>query len=92
MNETDVRKLAALCRIELTDDEVDKLQKDMESILGYVGEIGEVVAEIGVPKAGALHNVMRKDGEPHEPGAYTNTLVGVAPQHEDGHVKVKSIL
>lgn len=92
MNEEDVRKLAALCRIDLTDEEVVKLRGDMESILGYVGEIGSVVAETGTPTAPLHRNILREDGEPHESGTYTDVLLAATPECEDGHVKVKAIL
>ena len=94
MNEEDVRKLAALCRIDLTDEEVVKLRGDMESILGYISEIKEVVALNGsaVGQADTHRNILREDGEPHESGTYTDVLLAATPECEDGHVKVKAIL
>lgn len=39
-----------------------------------------------------VKNVMREDGEPHEPGKFTAILLKAAPKTEDGYIKVKKIL
>jgi len=44
MKEEDIKKLATLCRIDLTDRETQTLRGDMESILGYVSEIGAITS------------------------------------------------
>ena len=94
MKSEDVQKLAALCRIDLTDKEAEKLRGDMESILGYISEIKEVVALNGsaVGQVDAPRNIMREDGEPHASCVYTNDILAAAPDREGDFVKVKAIL
>ena len=94
MNEEDVRKLAALCRIDLNDAEAAELRADMESILKYVSEIGSVVGlnDATVGQTSAHRNVMREDGAPHVSRAYTEDLLAATPERKGGYVKVKSIL
>ncbi len=92
MKEGDIRKLATLCRIDLTDEEVTKLRGDMENILGYVSEIGEVITETGVPTVEQGHNIMREEGEPHASGMYTEDMLASAPKSEERYVQVKAIL
>ncbi len=37
-----VRKIAALARIKLTDDEVEKFRKELSVVLDYVSELEKV--------------------------------------------------
>lgn len=88
----DVEKLAVLARIEIADDEKEKLQNDLESILGYVSELTSVVGEFGVREKDELLNVMREDAGAHEPGAFTEKILNNAPRSEGGYVAVKQII
>ena len=88
----EIEKLAELCRITLSQDEIKALENDFESILAYVSDIHNVSGEGGEPEVGALYNVMREDGEPHESGIYTDSLLREMPDTEDGYLKVKKIL
>jgi len=92
ITKTDILHLAALARINVSEEENTKLQKDFESILGYISLITEVSAEKLQKEAGELRNVLREDGVPHEPGIHTRELLALAPQREGGHVKVEKIL
>ena len=88
----DIKKLAELSRIEVTDEEVSKLSKDIESILEYVHELTELSAPEPESVPGELRNVMREDGEPHKSGLYTETLLDASPEREKNYFKVKKIL
>jgi aspartyl-tRNA(Asn)/glutamyl-tRNA(Gln) amidotransferase subunit C len=91
MKKEDIDKLAKLSRLSLTDDEKEKLASEFDSILGYVSEIEKVSVGGRVLEAGALRNVMREDGEPHESGLYTKAILDDAPDTEDGYLKVKQV-
>lgn len=94
----DIEKLAKLARIELTDAEKEKFAGDLESILGYVSQIQEVVtedlpAQAGKPaEVGGVFNVLRVDADPTESGKYTERILAEAPDTEKNFVKVKKIL
>lgn len=88
----DVKKLAELARIDIPDNEATELLQDMSSILSYIGEIKETVAEEILPEAGALKNVMREDGVPHESGKYSKDILAEVPKTEKEYVRVKQIL
>ena len=93
MKKEDIEHLATLARIELKGDEADALAADITSILTYVEAINEITATVGSEKnAGALRNVFREDGEPHEGGVYTEDLLSAAPERHENYVKVKKIL
>jgi len=59
----DVRKVATLARLTFDDAHVARLAGQLESILGYIGQIGKVdVARIApVAHALPLSNVFRED-------------------------------
>lgn len=88
----DIEKLAKLSRIEISEQEQALLEKDMESILGYVSQIKEAVSKTPPKEAGLLHNVIREDTTPHKKGMYTEEIMAEVPEKENGYVKVKQIL
>ena len=88
----DIEKLSELARIEMTDEEIQTFQGDIDAILSYVSEIQSVSAEEKETSLGLVHNVFREDGEPHETALYTEALLEQVPQKEGAHIKVKKIL
>ncbi len=87
-----MKRLALLSRIDMSDTELVALQGEMESILGYVDKVGELVTEEKVADVGIHRNIMREDEQPHESGAYTEALLDAAPAREGDFMKVKKIL
>lgn len=93
MTKEDIEHLAKLSRIALTPHEVEALLVDITSILGYVSEIEKITENTaGEKKVGALYNVMREDGNPHESGIYTEDLLTLAPNRDGQYLKVKKII
>ena len=91
MDKEEVKKIAALARLEVSDPEAESLSKEIDSILGYVKQIEDMPSIDGlntnVPK-----NVMREDVDGHESGEYTEAILANAPSREGDFVKVKKIL
>lgn len=94
MNIEDINNLANLARIDIPEDQKEKVLKDFDAILAYVGKIQEVQADIdeSTPLPATLENVMRDDSNPHESGQFTDDILKVAPATENGYIKVKKIL
>ena len=89
----DIEKLAKLARIELTNEEKKKLPKEVDSILGYVAQLKEVVSVVGEgKKAGDLRNVVRDDINPTRNGTNTVDIVANMPNSQDNYLKVEKIL
>lgn len=88
----DVQKLAALARISIPEDALEKFSKEFESILSYIGQIEGLKLGKGGKHAPKLVNVFREDGEPHESGKYTEALVAQFPNKEGNALKVKQII
>lgn len=87
----DIKKLADLARIDISDSEAENLTGEMDSILEYVGQIKDAGGSIQkiVPD---LHNVMREDVATNTGGEYTEDLLNSAPSREGKYFKVKKIL
>ena len=89
----DIEKLAKLARIELTNEEKEKLPKEVDNILGYVAQLKEVTLSISEEKkAGEIRNVMREDANPTITGTNTKDIVADMPASQDNYLKVEKIL
>ncbi len=92
LTKEEVVKIASLARIELSDAEIEKFQKDLSSVLDYVEALKEVDTD-GldiVSSVTGLENVMREDKailiEDQQ------DILANAPERKDNYYKVKSIL
>ncbi len=91
VNKDEIKNLANLARIEITDAEADSLTTELDSILGYVGQIKD--ASSGeVLNAPVLRNVLRDDVPTNSDNEYTVDLLNNAPSREGRYLKVKKIL
>lgn len=93
MKKEDIRQLASLSRIAVTDKEVDSFQSEIGAILEYVGQIQAMtnaVDDVKVP--GAVFNKMRLDEVTHEPGTYTEAILRELPERDGDFMKVKKII
>lgn len=92
----EVKKLAELSRMKVSDEELELFAKEIDSILGYVEQIKNASSSVNIEKdfpGNALKNVMREDENPHESGAYTKEIVAEFPEKGDkNELKVKNIL
>jgi aspartyl-tRNA(Asn)/glutamyl-tRNA(Gln) amidotransferase subunit C len=89
----DVLHLAELSNLILTDAEIDSMSKDLESILGYVAQLDELDTDGVEPTYQVidLENVWREDKVvPHV--ADKDSLLAIAPDTENGQIKVPKVL
>ncbi|MBL8158098.1 aspartyl/glutamyl-tRNA amidotransferase subunit C [bacterium] len=91
MTQIDVAALAKLAKLEVSADELAKLEKEIPEILGFVETIQAVAAEAG-HKSPVHRNIMREDANPHETGLHTRTLLDAAPAQKDDQVAVKQVI
>ena len=87
----EIKKLADLARIEVSDSEAEGLTSQIDSILGYVGQIQDMNSgdSIDMPK---VRNIMRDDVVTYSGDEYTERLLSNAPEREGRYFKVKKIL
>ena len=88
----EVRHLAALSEINLTDDELTSLTTDIDNIVDYINQLEELDTDGVEPtfQLTGLRNVWREDKI--EPQLPREKLLGLAPESEDNQVKVPKVL
>lgn len=97
MDKEGILKLAQLARIEVTDEDAEKLSREVEGVLNYVSEVKGATGkankdETKRAKDFTPKNVLRSDDEAHEGGVYTEKILEQAPSREKQYIRVKKIL
>lgn len=92
MTKEDILHLSQLARIELKDEEVAVLQKDISSILEYVSTVNAIAGETVEKQLTPRHNIFREDVPTETPGQFTEDILNEAPKRHGQYVEVKKIL
>ena len=89
---SDIQHLASLSSLALADDEVDGLRQDLENIIGYIEQLGELDTSGVEPtyQVTGLENVWREDEV--QPGIPAEKLLEMAPEKQNNQVKVPQVL
>lgn len=87
----DVRALANLARLEISDEELARLETEIPAILSFVETIQQVASDIQ-EESPEHRNIMRADEHPHESGAFTHDLLAAAPAQRDNQVIVQQVI
>ncbi|MCK5175735.1 MAG: Asp-tRNA(Asn)/Glu-tRNA(Gln) amidotransferase subunit GatC [Planctomycetes bacterium] len=92
IDETQVRKVAKLARLQLDDAEVAQFSTDLSSIVEYIEKLNELDTDSVEPLAHCLpvHNVFRDDVV--KPSLTVEQVLANAPQRADDFFKVPKIL
>jgi aspartyl-tRNA(Asn)/glutamyl-tRNA(Gln) amidotransferase subunit C len=91
MTTDEIKGLAHLARIAVTEEEVAEYAHDFESILGYVAQINELdIADIDVPQLQV--NIAREDANATPAETFSGVMITGAPASEKGFYKVPKIL
>jgi len=93
MNSEDIKDLAVLARLELSDEDIAGYQKDFQGILDYISTINSVeVDSFDEQVRGDTVNMMREDNESYASGQFTEVLLNAAPKREGDYIRVDKIL
>lgn len=94
MNQAEIKHLAELARIELSEAEIETLTKEMSAILEYVSVVKDIVGDSAAeePKVGIVHNVFRQDVVSNNTDEYTEDILAEMPQTKGRYMVVKKIL
>jgi len=93
ISKEEVKHIAKLARLELTEPEVEKMQKDLSAILDYF----ELLKSVKAPGRKSLGetkkaNVLRGDKVLPRAAGMAEKIIAGAPDKKDGYIKVKTIL
>jgi aspartyl-tRNA(Asn)/glutamyl-tRNA(Gln) amidotransferase subunit C len=97
LTDTDIAHIAALARIELDDAMRDRIARDLQSILAYVEVLDTVATDTVEPLYQVTGQVNRTRTDEHRvtfpmDERLAELLMGQAPGHENGFMKVKSVM
>jgi len=87
-----VRHVAALARLSVTDDEVRQFARQLSAILDYVAQLQQVDTDAVEPLAHTLpvHNVFREDTV--RPSLANDEALANAPQRDGAFFAVPKVL
>jgi aspartyl-tRNA(Asn)/glutamyl-tRNA(Gln) amidotransferase subunit C len=93
LSAADIRKLARLSRLQLTDEEVAKYQKELSAIVDYFEQLQKVDTDGLEPtsQVTGLQNVVRADSAV-DYGVSPEALLKNAPATSEGQFKVKRMI
>jgi len=93
ISEKEVRRIAKLARLELTDKEIEKIQKDLSAILDYFNLLERAPkAEIVRGLTAYNNSAFREDGAVPQPREVAQKIISAAPDKKDGYIKAKTVL
>ncbi|HMO78902.1 MAG TPA: Asp-tRNA(Asn)/Glu-tRNA(Gln) amidotransferase subunit GatC [Candidatus Paceibacterota bacterium] len=101
MNKQDVKKISDLARIEMSEEELEKMSSEIESVLGYVDQIKTAVSDSSESRIESVNirNAFRDLDEKFEENEIFETdlsrrknILDEAPETEGDYIKVKKIL
>lgn len=88
----EIRNIALLSRLEVTDEVMEKTDRSLNNILDYVAELNELELDDVEPMVHAvpLYNVVRKDEV--KPSLERKLALQNAPEENDGYFKVPRVI
>jgi aspartyl-tRNA(Asn)/glutamyl-tRNA(Gln) amidotransferase subunit C len=87
-----VRRIAHLARIAVKDEEVEHLQGELNAMLAFVEQLGEVDVEGVEPMTSVTPMAMKKRHDVVSDGEIADTVVGNAPATEDHFFQVPKVV
>ena len=89
----DLKHLADLSNFSMSDEELDSLQPDLQKIVGYISELGELNTDGVEPtyQVFEMENVWRDD-EIKEMEAGREALLNLTVEEKENQIKVPKVL
>ena len=92
-----VKKVARLARIALPDTDAERLAPELNNILGWIEQLGEVDTSGVEPTTAVIPNSLRLrddvvDADPLTGGGIREQLMANAPQAEHGFFTVPKVI
>jgi aspartyl-tRNA(Asn)/glutamyl-tRNA(Gln) amidotransferase subunit C len=87
-----VRKIASLARIATSDAEVEALVPELNNILGWVEQLGEVDTSDVAPMTAVIGNTLRLRDDVVTDGGVREQILANAPAPEHGFFGVPKVI
>ena len=92
VDSTTVRKIAALARIAVTDAQVEAMVPELNNILGWIEQLGEVDTSAVAPMTAVIPNTLRLLDDAVTDGNVRDAVLKNAPQAEHGFFAVPKVI
>lgn len=89
---TTVRKIASLARIAITEDEAARIAPELENIMGWIEQLGEVDTRDVAPMTAVIANTLRLRDDVVTDGNVRDAVLANAPQAEHGFFTVPKVI
>ncbi len=89
---TTVKKVASLARIAITDADAERLAPELNNILGWIEQLGEVDTASVEPMTAVIPNVLRLRDDIVTEGGQRDAILANAPQGEQGFFTVPKVV
>ncbi|RAI00976.1 Asp-tRNA(Asn)/Glu-tRNA(Gln) amidotransferase GatCAB subunit C [Acuticoccus sediminis] len=87
-----VRRVAHLARLKMGDEELERLKGDMNAILGFVEQLGEVDVEGVEPMTSVVDASLKRRDDVVTDGGYPDRVLANAPEAADGFYLVPRVV
>jgi aspartyl-tRNA(Asn)/glutamyl-tRNA(Gln) amidotransferase subunit C len=87
-----VRKIASLARIAVTDGEVEAMVPELNNILGWIEQLGEVDVTGVEPMTAVIPNTLRLRADVVTDGGIRERVLANAPAPEHGFFGVPKVI
>lgn len=89
----DVKKIAKLARLTITDDQIPKLEKELSAIISYVDTLQKLDTSSVIPtnQVTGLTHVVRHDRVEYDTILSPQRALANAPQAKDNYFVVKAV-
>lgn len=87
-----VRKIASLARIAVSDAEVEAMVPELNAILGFVEQLGEVDTSSVQPMTAVIPNTLRLREDVVNDGNIRDAILANAPAPEHGFFGVPKVI
>ncbi|HEY8591321.1 MAG TPA: Asp-tRNA(Asn)/Glu-tRNA(Gln) amidotransferase subunit GatC [Sphingomicrobium sp.] len=87
-----VRHIAKLARIAMTDEEVERLAPELNNILGWVEQLGEVNTDGVEPLATVIDQKLRLRDDVINDGDIRDNVLANAPEAQHGFFAVPKVI
>jgi len=87
-----VRKIASLARIAITEEEAARIAPELDNIMGWIEQLGEVDTKDDAPMTAVIANTLRLRDDVVMDGNVRDAVLANAPQAEHGFFTVPKVI
>jgi aspartyl-tRNA(Asn)/glutamyl-tRNA(Gln) amidotransferase subunit C len=87
-----VKRIGRLARIRIEENEVEGYQSELNAILGFIEQLGEVDVEGVEPMTSVMPMTLRRRDDAITDGSYAEKIVANAPLTEDNFFMVPKVI